>query len=178
MPNTASTQAVFEFLDNTHRDIDAQLKILVSLVVAIEAGELTSDQRQEAKSVLEFFRGEARQHHLDEEKHIFPALLQSTEASVAATARHLEQDHGWLEQTWLEIDPCLEAAAIGNFWFEPTELRHALDVFTGLYQDHMTLEESVAYPLAHSRLLASDTAGMGREMAKRRAASKAAEKTD
>jgi len=55
-----------------------------------------------------------------------------------------------------------------NLWFDPAELRHALEVFEALYLDHIVLEESMAYPEARNRLLGSDTVGMGREMARRR----------
>ena len=64
--------------------------------------------------------------------------------------------------------PSLEAAANGNLWFDPVELRHALDVFEALYLDHILLEESIAYPQARQRLAGLDTVGMGREMARRR----------
>ncbi len=118
--------------------------------------------------MLDYFNGEARQHHLDEEKHIFPALLASQNAEIVQATEHLIQDHGWLEENWIQIAPSLEAAAGGNLWFDPAELRHALDVFEALYLDHILLEESIAYPEAKKRLQTLDTLGMGREMAKRR----------
>ena len=170
MIQTPSAHAVFEYLDAAHRDIEIQLQTLNALTSKLDGPGLTKAECDAAMTVLAFFRNEARHHHLDEEKHIFPTLLLSGEASVAATARHLTQDHGWLEQTWLEIDPGLEAAAMGNAWFDVAELRHAVSVFTALYHDHMSLEESVAYPMAHSRLHALSTEGMGREMAHRRSA--------
>ena len=63
----------------------------------------------------------------------------------------------------------VEAAADGNGWFDTTELASALDVFEALYNDHIVLEESLAYPEASKRLAQTDTSGMGREMAARRA---------
>ena len=53
-------------------------------------------------------------------------------------------------------------------FFDPAELRHALEVFEALYLDHILLEESIAYPEAKKRLVGIDTIGMGREMARRR----------
>ena len=66
------------------------------------------------------------------------------------------------------VEPSLEAATGGNLWFDPAELRHALEVFEALYLDHILLEESIAYPEAKKRLVGIDTIGMGREMARRR----------
>jgi hemerythrin-like domain-containing protein len=160
---------VFEFLDSTHRDIQQRLRTLHRLVEAIESSGLNAANRELAREVLDFFNGEARQHHLDEEKHIFPALLGSQDAAIVQAAEHLRQDHGWLEENWLQMAPSLEAAASGNLWFDPQELHHALEVFEALYLDHILLEESIAYPEAKKRLAAYDKAGMGREMAKRRA---------
>ncbi len=161
--------AVFEFLDSTHREIQQQLQQLHTLVDVIERNGLNMATRDQVRNVLAYFNGEARQHHLDEEKHIFPALLNSQNAEIVLATEHLVQDHGWLEENWLQIAPSLEAASSGNLWFDPAELRHALEVFETLYLDHILLEESIAYPEAKKRLAAYDMAGMGREMAKRRA---------
>lgn len=160
--------AVFEFLDGTHRDIQAHIRQLHTLIDAVESNGLNQANRGLARRVLDYFNAEARQHHLDEEKHIFPTLLASQDTEIVQATEHLIQDHGWLEENWLLIAPSLEAATNGNLWFDPAELRHALDVFEALYLDHILLEESVAYPEAKRRLAGIDTLGMGREMAKRR----------
>lgn len=168
MPVSPDAAPVFEFLDATHRDIQQQLKRLHALVDAIEDNGLDAAAREQARQVLAYFNGEARHHHLDEEKHIFPALLASQDEPIVDTARRLVQDHGWLEENWLQIEPALAAAASGNQWFDTLELRHALTVFEALYLDHILLEETTAYPQAKARLAAYDQNGMGREMARRR----------
>ena len=160
--------ALFEFLDSTHREILAQLHQLGPLVDAIESGGLNAANREQARRILHYFNTEARQHHLDEEKHIFPALLASQNAEIVHAAERLTQDHGWLEENWLEMAPSLDAAANGNLWFDIQTFRHALEVFEALYLDHIMLEESIAYPEAQKRMVAHDAAGMGREMAQRR----------
>lgn len=160
---------VFDFLDSTHQEIRRQLQQLRALVDTIEREGLNPATRAQARRVLDYFNGEARQHHLDEEKHIFPTLLASQDPAIVQAAEHLTQDHGWLEENWLRIGPSLEAASSGNLWFDTVELRHALEVFEALYRDHIVLEESLAYPEAHKRLAGLDTLGMGREMAQRRA---------
>ncbi len=165
---------VFEFLDATHRRIDQHLKRLRQLVDRIATDGLDHASQEQAREVLEYFNNEARQHHLDEEKHIFPVLLGSADPEVVQAAHRLTQDHGWLEENWLYMAPSIDAAADGSTWFDTTELGHALDVFEALYADHMLLEESLAYPQARKRLAQLDTTGMGREMAQRRSLQKAA----
>lgn len=162
------SSSLFEFLDHTHREIQQQLQGLRELMDTMDDQGLTPATRALATQALDYFNGAARQHHLDEEKHVFPALLGSQNPQVIQVTEQLVQDHGWLEENWLEIEPSISAVASGNLWFEPAALRQALTVFEALYLDHMQLEESVAYPEAQRRLLPSDAAGAGREMAKRR----------
>lgn len=169
MPVAPVPPGVFEFLDATHRRIAEHLQRLRLLVDRIATDGLDHASQEKAREVLEFFNAEARQHHLDEEKHIFPTLLESGDPDVVQAAERLTQDHGWLEENWLSMAPSIDAAADGSTWFDTTELSHALDVFEALYQDHMVLEESLAYPEARKRLAQLDTDGMGREMARRRA---------
>lgn len=168
MTTTVTPPGVFEFLDATHRRIAEHLQRLRLLVDRIATDGLDHASQEKAREVLDFFNAEARQHHLDEERHIFPALLNSGDAEVVQAAERLTQDHGWLEENWLCIAPSIDAAADGSTWFDTDELSHALDVFEALYQDHMLLEESLAYPEARKRLAQLDTSGMGREMAQRR----------
>ncbi|MBY0464521.1 MAG: hemerythrin domain-containing protein [Burkholderiales bacterium] len=163
---------VFEFLDATHVRIGQHLTVLRQLVDRIATDGLDHASQERAKEVLEYFNTDARQHHLDEEKHVFPALLSSADAAVVHAAKRLTQDHGWLEENWLSIEPSIAAAADGNTWFDVTELNHALDVFEALYQEHIELEETLAYPEARKHLAEVNTDGMGREMAARRAKQK------
>ncbi len=165
--------AFFDFLDDTHRDIQRHIGQLHKLVDAIGAGGLSPAQRAQLREVIGFFNGEARQHPLDQERLVFPVLLASEDADTVQAAERLTQDHGWLEENWLHIEPCLEAAVNGNAWFDPVELQHALQVFEALYTDHILFEEAMAYPEARQRLAAAPHLGSGREMAKRRAAATA-----
>ena len=164
-----STPALFDFLDRSHQELQRQLVALRRLVGAVADDTLDAAGRDELKRTIAWFNREARQHHLDEEHHVFPPLLQSTDANVVQTTLRLRQDHGWIEENWLELEPSLEAAAGGYSWFDRDTLAQGVEVFEQLYIDHLTLEESLAYPEASKRLAQTDTSGMGREMAARRA---------
>ncbi len=176
MTSSSAPIALFNFLDATHRNIQTHLETLRGLVDAVAQGGLTAEQRQQARVVIAYFNQEARHHHLDEEKHVFPSLLNSSDAALVATGQRLIQDHGWLEETWLEIEPLMEAVVHDNQWFDPIELSHAYEVFEGLYTDHIVLEEGLAFPGAQKQAMAWDAEGIGREMAKRRALKRAAAK--
>ena len=162
-------KSLFVFLDRCHLDIQQKLEQMMALATALEEGELTPALQAQARALTDWFNAEPRQHHLDEEKHVFPALLASNQEDVLQATHRLIQDHGWLEADWFEIEPALEAAADGNSWFDPNVLRQAVEVFQQLYLDHIVLEESLAYPEARGRIDPALLESMGREMAKRRA---------
>ncbi|MBX3609319.1 MAG: hemerythrin domain-containing protein [Hydrogenophaga sp.] len=165
---TTSAAPVFEFLDAAHREIQVQLVALRDLALAIVDDRFGPAEQLQAKAVLAHFNGAARDHHLDEEKHIFPALLRSHSPDLVQATEQLVQDHGWLEAMWLQIEPSLDAARHGNTWFDPSEMLQAVEVFQQLYHEHIELEESIAYPQARKLVAPGDALTMGREMAKRR----------
>lgn len=171
MPESvAGTEAPFDYLDAFHREIQFKLCELRDLAAAIEVSDLTPAVRERARAVRDWFNEQARQHHLDEERNVFPALLNSGDETLVQQTQRLIQDHGWLEADWLEIEPALGAAADGNTWFDPSVMRHAVEVFYALYTDHIVLEESIAYPEARERIAPEKWAGMFKEMANRRLA--------
>lgn len=169
MTNTAPPLGLFQFLDRSHQELQRQLQSLTRLAQQIAEDSLDAAGRTELKQTVAWFNGEARQHHLDEERHIFPALLQSTDANVVQTTQRLRQDHGWLEENWLELEPSLEAAAGGYSWFDPGTLQQGVQVFEQLYLDHLVLEESLAYPEARAHIHPAELEKAGVEMARRRA---------
>jgi hemerythrin-like domain-containing protein len=62
--------------------------------------------------------------------------------------RTLQQDHGWIEENWIEVGPRLRAIALGNGWTDPAEFQSYVDVFTALMREHIALEERLIYPQA------------------------------
>ncbi len=138
----------FESLDHAHR---AALKMLDAFSVLLDHLDdkgLDDVARASAKDIMAFFSGPGRYHHADEERHVFPGLLASNDAELIQHVRRLQQDHGWLEEDWRELAPQIEAIAGGYNWYDLAMLRCALPVFTTLYHDHISLEESLIYPAA------------------------------
>lgn len=165
-----ATPALFTFLDETHQRLQRELQHLNHAVDALAQDRLQPAERAQLAAAVHWFDTVAREHHLDEERHIFPTLLASDDAHVVDVTRRLRQDHGWIEQNWLEIGPLLSAVANGNHWFEAAPLQEAVQMFTQLCLDHLTLEESLAYPEARAHIDAAALAAADREMAQRRKA--------
>lgn len=147
-PSRPSAPPLLEALDHTHRLILQSLAELQQLVARIERQGVEAGARQEARTLCAFFNAHARQHHEDEEKLVFPGLLDLGDAELSAHVRRLQQDHGWLEIDWNTIEPMLDALAEGIAGADADSLRSAVLVYGELYRDHIALEEGVVYPRA------------------------------
>jgi hemerythrin-like domain-containing protein len=137
-----------ETLDATHQSMLDMLKALSRLLDRLEVEGIGPEARASAREICAFFDGHARQHHAAEEAHVFPALLRDADAELVQHIQRLQQDHGWLEEDWIELEPQLKAVSEGYSWYNLDELRAGVNVFTALSQDHIALEESLIYPLA------------------------------
>jgi iron-sulfur cluster repair protein YtfE (RIC family) len=161
-----------ELLDACHVQTVLALGKLAALMARLRTYGADADARALAREVVDFFVATSRQHHQDEERHIFPALLAGDDAEIVQAVLRLQQDHAWLEEDWLELAPQLDAIACGQNWFDMDILREGVDVFAALSLDHMALEESLVYPAARIHLLASERREIGRELAQRKRAAK------
>lgn len=139
-------------LDACHQQIQQHLSLLSDLQMLLETESDSAACRQKAEAIESFFSGTSRQHHAEEEKHVFPSLLASGNAELVQAILTLKQDHGWIEQNWLELAPMLRAIAQGEDWPDVAELKHYIEIFLTLCQDHITLEESLIYPAAKEHL--------------------------
>ena len=141
----------FDALDRTHAQVMEVLKQFDSLLQHLDENGPDAVAQASAREIHAFFANGAREHHADEERYVFPWLLNSKDAELVSNVQRLQQDHGWLEEDWLELAPQIEAIAQGFAWYDLDVLRQALPVFTQLYQEHIALEESMIYPEAKRR---------------------------
>lgn len=138
--------APFEALDACHRQILTHLQALSKLAQRIETAGVDADVQHQARAIETFFSDTSRDHHVQEEKSVFPALLASGDPALTAAVRSLQQDHGWIEENWIELAPQLSAIASGNNWPDAAEFQHGVQVFVELCTGHIALEETVVYP--------------------------------
>ncbi len=158
----------FDVLDACHRQTLFALGKFAALVTRLRKNGADSGSRALASEVLNHFSNTARQHHEDEELHVFPRLLNSKDPELVQAVLTLKQDHGWLEENWRELAPQLQAVASGYCWFDIDVLHEGMQVFTALSQAHIAMEEAYIYPQARARLRDGEQWKMGREMAARR----------
>lgn len=140
----------FRALDECHRQIVEHLDRLAALPEHLDRVGVDDAARSRAREIEAFFSATSQAHHRDEEMQIFPGLLATGGTELVATVRLLQQDHGWIEEDWIELAPQLRAIASGYSWYDLAELRHAIEVFVELCREHIVLEESVIYPQARA----------------------------
>lgn len=158
----------FDVLDACHRQTIFTLGKLAALISRLKSRGADAEARAMAREIVQHFSITARQHHEDEERHVFPKLLSSGNPEIVHDVLRLQQDHGWLELDWMELRPQLDAVAEGNEGYDLDGLSKGAQLFTALSRDHVALEEACIYPEARARLRAGERREMGREMAARR----------
>ena len=155
MPQTNTPQDVagglpIHSFSRCHDGIRVQLQSLAQLP---QQDGATQEAREVARQALQFFRTAMFDHHAEEEKELFPAVLAaSTPAEyggLRAQADLLTAEHRRIEAVWRALEPSLERLARGD----PVQLDHALltDLITR-YDAHARQEEAQFLPLAESIL--------------------------
>ena len=168
---SGSATSAFTVLDECHRQTLVALDKLETIAERVEAG-VDASTRELAADVVRHFTTTARQHHEDEERHVFPKLLAGADAETEQNSLRLQQDHHWIEEDWWELEPHLDAIARGQNWYDAAFLRDGVTVFVALSRDHIELEETSLYPEARARTGPVEAQAMGREMAARRRAAR------
>jgi len=162
---TSARLPEFEALNQAHRAALQMLQSLKQLVAQLQNQGLDEQSRQSARAIVAFFNGPGRHHHEEEEREVFPGLLASTDLELVAHVHRLQQDHGWLEADWHELQPHVQAVVEGYNGYDLPLLEAALPVFEALYLDHIALEETVVYPAAMRQKLALINGQSGRSVA-------------
>jgi hemerythrin-like domain-containing protein len=159
---------MFDFLDETHQEIQTNLNRLKEIIDHVCQFGTISTHVDDLNLICNFFSKTVRNHHLDEELHVFPSLIASSDEQLRSITRQLYQDHFWLESSWMELCPMLKGLIDQNNWYSIEELDHSFNLFKNLNLEHLKLEESIAYPGAIRSIWSWDEVGIGREMSSRR----------
>lgn len=170
--STKATEPIQDFSD-CHAGILKKLEQLNELPALLEPAARARDI---AANALEFFREAIFEHHLDEERELFPAVLASAEIGaeqdrVQALAKRLTDEHRELETTWKRLEPELKRVARGQDSHIDVA---ALKRLVAQYRLHAEFEEREFLPLSQAILgrNASHLAALGLSLHMRHAPKK------
>ena len=113
--------------------------------------------RQVAEATLALFDSAVAEHHADEERELFPAVLRSAAEGherdqVLAIEQRRAAEHRTIEALWRSLRPAVRRLAAGQAALPDAELVAAL---VKSYEAHARYEESAFLPLAQA-ILARD----------------------
>lgn len=138
-----------------HAGITRQLAAFAGLPALNEAAVRSMEV---AAATLALFDDAVLEHHADEERELFPAVLRSAApgdeaATVAAMVERLTREHRWIEARWKLLAPAVKAASRARpANLDPGLVRSLADD----YLAHAQYEEQQFLPLAQ-RILARDS---------------------
>ena len=152
--NSSSTDtghSPIEDFSQCHAGILGHLQTLGSLPALLEPA---ARARQVAADALGFFREAVFEHHNEEERELFPAVLASATPGeerdrVKGIVDALTAEHRRVEAAWAKLEPKLKAVAKGHASdVDPADISALVEV----YRAHARYEEEVFLPLSQTIL--------------------------
>jgi hemerythrin-like domain-containing protein len=136
---------------NCHSGILRRLSALDELPALLEPA---ARARQIAEQSLEFFREAIFEHHLEEERELFPAVIASAQPGeeltrVKAMTQRLTDEHRRVEALWKTLESGLKRVAKGQSTDLDTADLHRL---VTEYKAHASFEEVEFLPLSETIL--------------------------
>jgi hemerythrin-like domain-containing protein len=149
--STINNDTPISNFNNCHVGILRRLNALGELPALLEPA---ARARQIAEESLEFFREAIFEHHLEEERELFPAVIASAQPGeelqrVKAMAQRLTDEHRAIEKLWKSLEKGLKQVSKG----QGTELDVSdLQRLVAEYQAHAHHEETEFLPLSEQIL--------------------------
>ena len=147
----AAPDAPISNFTNCHSGILKRLNALDELPALLEPA---ARARQLAEQSLEFFREAIFEHHLEEERELFPAVIASAQpgdemSRLKSMAQRLTDEHRRIEALWKTLESGLKRVAKG----QGTDLNTAdLQRLVVEYKAHAAFEEAEFLPLSETIL--------------------------
>ena len=171
----SGTEAPLEMLAACHTRVERQCRTLRRLVPHLATAGVDDEARTAARAVIRYFDTAAVHHHEDEERDLFPALIESMAGSDAVCLHEITQalcaDHRALEVRWKALREKLMTlcdtsndgpGGSGELGADEVES------FAVAYEKHIEREESELLPMAARLLDEAAIDRIGRAMRERR----------
>jgi hemerythrin-like domain-containing protein len=159
-------------LSDCHRRIEMFLGMLQAVAEVIDR-PATEEVARALESALRYFNQAAPKHTADEEESLFPRLRQILSPEITSTfskLQALEEEHRWATSLHAEVERLgvkyLSAGSLSSQ--EVDTFRTTMADLRSMYERHISLEDSVVFPLAARLLSDRDKSAIADEMAGRR----------
>jgi len=159
-------------LSDCHRRIEMFLGSLEAVATVIDLPS-SDETRRALETALRYFSQAAPKHTADEEDSLFPRLRQNQDPEVQSSFSQLDQledEHRWAAPLHEEVEllgkKYLLTDALSTA--EGEKFRNSVAALSSLYKHHITVEDSVIFPLAARLLTQVEKIEIAEEMARRR----------
>jgi hemerythrin-like domain-containing protein len=142
-PNTVTSfDEPIDMLEACHDRIRRTLSLLERLITHISSHGIDEAARSAAADICRYFDLAAPQHHLDEERHIFPLLSNHVEPELRTLARRLTDEHQRFVDMWASLrEPMTQWQDVLQLAQPPSyEWRALARDFIQLYRQQMGIE--------------------------------------
>lgn len=151
MSNAADNASPIQDFSQCHAGILAHLRALDELPALLEPA---ARARQVAADTVRFFREVVYEHHQEEEKELFPAVLDSAakgeeRSRVEQIIAALTAEHRAVESEWERLEPKLKVVAKGH---DTDPVAADIGSLVTTYKAHARYEEEQFLPLAQAIL--------------------------
>lgn len=150
-PDPASVEQPLTNFSQCHVGITRQLQVLSELPALLEPA---AKARCIARETVAFFRSTVHEHHSEEERELFPAVLAaatrgSEREGVQVLVDRLVAEHRQIEAMWSRLEPALQAVAKGHDSdVDGMAVQRLVDTYLG----HARYEEQEFLPLSQTLL--------------------------
>ncbi|HEU5293329.1 MAG TPA: hemerythrin domain-containing protein [Burkholderiaceae bacterium] len=168
----AGFEQPFAMLAACHERVVRSLDLLQRLLEHLDRVGRDEQARAAAHDVWRYFELAAPAHHTDEERHVLPLLCQSGDPHLVDVAQRLQADHDALRAVWRALGPLLSKVHAAPSALTPEDsqrLRAQAAAFIAIHEQHLPLEDDVAFPATRSRMLPEQLRAMSDDMQHRRA---------
>ena len=167
----AGYEAPFQMLSACHERVQRTLALLQRLHQHVAQHGGDEQAVQAARDVLRYFEQAAPQHHLDEERHVFPRVLALGDATLTQVVQRLQRDHLEMASTWSRVRTELQLLVdqgprLSASWVNDTQA--LFQHFVSLYERHIPDEENLVFPAGERAIEADALNAMVQDMMQRR----------
>jgi hemerythrin-like domain-containing protein len=167
----AGYEAPFQILHACHERVQRTLSLLQRLQAHVVQQGADVQAVQAARDIVRYFEQAAPQHHLDEERHVFPRVLALGDPVLTQTVHRLQRDHVEMETTWAQVRVELQHLIdtkehVDEAW--STRSRDLFSHFLHLYERHIPDEEQLVFPAGERSMEPVALTVMAQDMMQRR----------
>jgi hemerythrin-like domain-containing protein len=167
----AGYEAPFDMLHACHERVQRMLSLLRRLHQHVQKQGADEQSQQAARDIMRYFDQSAPQHHLDEERHVFPSVLALQQEALTQVVERLQADHHEMETAWARTrEYLLQLLSLGADSV-PSWCQQAQPVFAAfalIYDRHIADEEQLVFPASRHILGPQALQAMSQDMMRRR----------